>query len=291
MAVPCTAAVAEDVAALLAQRVPAASAGSEIRDGEVVFWIPVEQAEAVLGAVRAETARMRDAGVPVQPEQVVARPALPEQEWRDAWKRYFHTVRLTRQILVVPSWEERPLPAADDLIIDLDPGQAFGTGAHASTRLVLEAEQALRDEGAAVARFLDVGTGSAILAIAAARLWPDSAGLAIDVDPLAVDVAAENCAINRVGARIQVAATPLAAVEGQFDLVLANIQADVLALLRADLIGRLAPGGALILSGLLAEQAPEVAREFAAAAGIELVAVLPSADDPEWSAVRLRRRP
>jgi ribosomal protein L11 methyltransferase len=287
--VPCAAAACEDVAALLAERVPAAAAGAEIRDGEVVLWIPVEQAEAVLGAVRAEAGRLRDAGIAVQPEQVLARPALPEQEWRDAWKRHFHTVRLTRQILVVPSWEQRPQPADDDVIIDLDPGQAFGTGAHASTRLLLEAEQALRDEGHAVRRFLDVGTGSAILAIAAAKLWPESTGWAIDVDPLAVDVAAENCAINRVGARVQVAATPLHAVEGPFDLVCANIQQDVLLALRTELAARVAPGGALLLSGLLADQAAGVAREFAGCPGLELVGVTPSAADPEWSAVRLRR--
>ncbi len=285
---PCAAAAGEDVAALLVERVPAAAAGCEIRDGEVVFWIGVDQAEAVLGVVLAEAARLRDHGIAVQPEAVVARPAVPEQEWRDAWKRYFHTIRLTRQIVIVPSWEERPQPVGDDLLIDLDPGQAFGTGAHASTRLVLELEQALHDDGAAVTRFLDVGTGSAILAIAAAKLWPESSGCAIDVDPLAVDVAVENCAINRVGTRVQAAATPLGSVEGEFDLVMANIQQDVLLALRGELCARVAPGGALLLSGLLAEQADEVAREFARA-GLELVAVLPSAADPEWSAVRLRR--
>lgn len=289
IAVPCAAAAAEDVAAMLAERVPALQAGSEIRDDQVVFWIRVEQAEPVLAAVRAAAVALADAGLAVHADQVLARPAQPEQEWRDAWKRYFHTVRLTRQILVVPSWEVRPQPGPDDLIIDLDPGQAFGTGAHASTRLLLEAEQELRDAGLEVRRFLDVGTGSAILAIAAAKLWPESTGMAIDVDPLAVDVAAENCAINRVSARIQVAVTPLSAIEPTFDLVLANIQAEPLLAMRQELAARVAAGGALLLSGLLAEQAEAVARDFGALPGLVVDAVVRSTDDPEWSAVRLRR--
>jgi len=288
IAVPCAGDAADDVAVLLAGRIPALRTGSEIRADQVVFWVTVDQSEAVLAAVRAEAGRLRAAGLEVDVAAVHARPAAPEEEWRDAWKRYFRTVRLTRQIVVVPSWEARPAPAGDDLLVDLDPGQAFGTGAHASTRLLLEAEQALRDAGVRVDRFLDVGAGSAILSIAAARLWPSATGIAVDVDPLAVDVAIENCAINQVGDRVAVSATPLDQVGGGFDLVLANIQADVLVALAAPLADRVAAGGWLLLSGLLSEQAEPVAAAIAAH-GLVVDRIDRSPHDPEWSAVRLQR--
>jgi ribosomal protein L11 methyltransferase len=243
----------------------------------------------VLAQTRAAVGALAAAGFPVDPAGVTARSALPEAEWRDAWKRYFHTIRLTRQLVIVPSWEQYE-PVAGDLLIHLDPGQAFGTGAHASTRLVLEALQGLRDGGADVGGALDVGTGSGILAIAAARLWPACRALAIDTDPIAVDCARDNAAHNGVAERITCAGTPVAEVSDTFDLVCANIQADVLSELRGAITARVAPGGALVLAGLLSGQAGEVADAYAAG-GLALEAVTPSAHDPAWSAVTLRRAP
>jgi ribosomal protein L11 methyltransferase len=244
---------ASDVAALLADEVEEAAQGVMIRGAEVVFWVAAARSERALAETRSAVARMAEAGLPVAADRVAGQPALPESEWRDTWKRYFHVIRLTRQIVVVPSWESYQ-PVDDDLVIDLDPGQAFGTGAHASTRLLLQEMQALRDQGARVDRFLDVGTGSGILAIAAARLWPASTGLAVDIDPLAVGATRENSQINRVDDRITCADTAPGRIEGGFDLVLANIQADVLTALGADLAMRVAPGGMLLLSGLLTHQ-------------------------------------
>ena len=137
---------------------------------------------------------------------------MPEAEWRDAWKRYFKISRLTRQIVVVPSWESYT-PAADDVTIALDPGMAFGTGTHASTQLVLEELQALADGGLYPARVLDMGCGSGILAIAAAKLWPKTSVIAIDNDPIAITATADNAAGNGVGARITAALPGAAAGE------------------------------------------------------------------------------
>jgi ribosomal protein L11 methyltransferase len=285
LVVPATAASVDEVAALVVDEVSAAESGVEIRGAEVVFWAPLAAREAALAEARAAAARWQAAGLAVDAERVTAAPALPESEWRDAWKRYFHVTRLTRRLVVVPSWE-RHAPAPDDLVLRLDPGLAFGTGTHASTRLVLEELQTLADAGAAPARVLDVGTGSGILAIAACRLWPDATCVATDVDPLAIDATRENAAANDVGGRIAASADPLTAFAERFPLVLANIQAHVLRALRADLIARCAPGATLILSGLLAAQAPAVADEYAAA-GLTIAAVRPSADDPQWSVVRL----
>jgi ribosomal protein L11 methyltransferase len=287
--VPAAASDVDDVAALLADAIEPAREGTEIRGDEVVIWAPLATQEATLSEVRAAVAAFAEAGLGVDPAAVRAQPALPEAEWRDAWKRYFHVARLTRRIVVVPSWERDTFTAsAGDVVIDLDPGMAFGTGTHATTRLVLAELERLADGGAAPDRVLDVGAGSGILAIAAAGLWPAARLVAIDNDPIAVAACGENVAANRLAGRIACEVTPLAGVDGTFPLVLANIQAHVLRELRADLVARVAAGGTLVLSGLLAPQAPAVAEEYVAA-GLTLVAIRTSPDDAAWSSVVLAR--
>ena len=280
---------ADDVAGLLCAELADAAAGVELRAGEIVYWVDVARGEAALDEARRVGARLAAAGHPIDAGQIASRPAAPESEWRDAWKRYFRTVRLTRQIVVVPSWDRHDQPGPDDLVIHLDPGQAFGTGAHASTRLVLGLLQELADAGERPDRVLDLGTGSGILALAAALLWPEARIEATDVDPIAVTTAAENAAANgEAGARVQLSETPVEAIEGAFPLVLANIQADVLTAIRDPLCDRVAPGGHLALSGLLSEQAAGVATLYAAG-GLECVKLQPSEEDPAWTAALLRR--
>jgi len=280
--VPVGAADVDDIAALIASEVPAAAAGTEQRGDEVVFWVAADAMAAALAETRDAVARWQAGGAAVDPTSVRTASAMPEAEWRDAWKRYFHVSRLTRQFVVVPSWE-RHTPEPDDIVIDLDPGMAFGTGTHASTRLVLEELQALADAGADFDRALDVGCGSGILAIAFAKRWPRARCAAVDIDPLAVTATGDNARSNGVADRI--AAGPHLP-EGEFPLVLANIQAHVLRELRTELVARLAPGGTLILSGLLAPQAAPLAQEFT---GLRVVRIRPSADDPQWSSVTLAR--
>ena len=286
--VPTPAACADDVAALLVDRVGAAASGTELRSNEIVFWVEVPEGEQALHDTRAAIDALRAAGLDVDAQRVYTRPAVPEQEWRDAWKKYFHVTRITRRLVIVPSWETY-VPLPDDLVLHLDPGQAFGTGAHATTKLVLNALQRLADDGTEVARLLDVGTGSGILTIAAAVLWPASGGLAIDTDPLAVSAAAENLQRNGVPvARDRSSDCALADVTGEFDLITANIRAPVLLDMRDALLARVAPGGALVLSGLLANQVDGVARSYCEA-GARLELIEKSADDPEWTSARLRK--
>lgn len=277
--VPVGAADVDDVAALIAQELVAAAAGTEQRGDEVVFWVASADAPAAVAAARDATARWQAGGLAVDPARVRSATAMPEAEWRDAWKRYFKVTRLTRQLVVVPSWETH-VAAPGDLAIALDPGMAFGTGAHASTRLVLDALQALADAGATPADILDVGCGSGILSIAAARLWPAARCVAVDNDPLAIAATADNAAANGVAARIAVGAE---LVGGEFALVVANIQAHVLRELKAELVARTA--GTLVLSGLLAAQAPALADEYGAA-GLHVARI---ASDGDWSAVVLER--
>ncbi|HMG53760.1 MAG TPA: 50S ribosomal protein L11 methyltransferase [Kofleriaceae bacterium] len=285
--VPVGAADVDDVAALIASEVPAAAAGTEQRGDEVVFWVAAEAAAGALTEVRDAVARWQAGGLAVDPARVRIDAALPEAEWRDAWKRYFRVSRLTRQFVVVPSWE-RFAPGVDDVAIDLDPGMAFGTGTHASTRLVLEEIQAIADGAAGPARILDVGCGSGILAIAATLRWPGASCAAVDTDPIAVAATAENAARNRVAERVAASSRGLGELGEAFPLVLANIQAHVLRALRDQLIACTAPGGTLILSGLLTPQARPLADEFAAA-GLRCVRVRASTDDPEWSCAVLVR--
>jgi ribosomal protein L11 methyltransferase len=284
----------DDVAALIATEVSAAAAGTEQRADEVVFWVRAGDAAAAQAEARDAVARWQAGGLAVDPARVRVAAAMPEAEWRDAWKKYFRISRLTRQFVVVPSWEKFS-PGPDDVVIDLDPGMAFGTGTHASTRLVLEEMQVIADGGGTPARILDVGCGSGILAIAAVKRWPGAACLAIDNDPQAIAVTHDNAAQNGVDERIATSVHALrepsasaADPKGGYGLVLANIQANVLRELRPALIGHTAPGGTLILSGLLTPQAQPLADEFVAA-GMRCVRVRASTDDPQWSCAVLVR--
>jgi len=281
--VPVGAADVDDVAALIASDVGAAAAGTEQRGDEIVFWVDATQVASALAETRDAVARWAAGGAALDPTRVRTAAAMPEAEWRDAWKRYFKVSRLTRQFVVVPSWEKYAAEPGD-VVIDLDPGMAFGTGTHASTRLVLEELQTLADEGLEPDRILDVGCGSGILSIAAVKRWPAATCIAIDNDPIAVAATLENAAHNQV--TVGGAITPLAEIVGQFPLVLANIQAHVLRELKAELIAKTA--GTLILSGLLTPQAQPLADEFVAA-GLKLVRVRPSTTDPQWSTAVLAR--
>ena len=217
-------------------------AGVEVRDAETLEKAP--SGSAVLVAwVRPEAAE----DLIARSGLVAARRERDEEEWRDAWKRWFKPRKVGR-FVIVPSWEKYDGEGAR---LDLDPGRAFGTGQHASTRLCLE----VIGETAPPARFLDVGCGSGVLAIACKKLWPEARGFAMDVDPDAVEVSRENAARNQVELELS---TELP--EGTFELVVANIQPEVLIPLAPELTRR--TGRRLILSGILIEAADEVVRAY-----------------------------
>ena len=279
----------EDVAARLALELIEARAGVELRLGEVaeiVFWIDSSIGEDALARTRAAVRALGKSGCPVDDSRVVMRAAIPESEWRDAWKRYFRTVRLTRQIVVVPSWD-RHAAGPDDRVVHLDPGQAFGTGAHGSTQLCLLALQGLADQGFEPGTVIDFGTGSGILAIASALFWPDATITAIDNDPLAVQACGENAERNQLQTRIAASEALLDQHGDPFDLVLANIQREVLLEVADQLAGRVAAGGHLVLSGLLAEQVHEVAAAYLARGLADLV--IATSEDGVWASAHLHR--
>lgn len=206
---------------------------------------------------------------------------VAEEDWADAWKAYFKP-EVIGGVVIRPSWEEYQAEPGQ-VVVDLDPGMAFGTGTHPSTRLCVELLQETLRPGQQV---LDVGTGSGILAIAAAKL-AEAQVTAVDIDPVAVKVCKENAALNKVEDRIRALQGDLfSAVPGEtFDLVLANIIAAVIIELLPQIPPRLRPGGRLIAAGIIDSRAVEVEAE-AAANGLR---ILKKAVSGEWVAYLMGR--
>jgi ribosomal protein L11 methyltransferase len=181
--------------------------------------------------------------------------SLREADWADAWKRYFFVQRVGRRCVVVPSWRQAEYtPEPDDIPLLLDPGMAFGTGLHPTTQLCLRAAEELVQPGQ---RVLDLGAGSGILAIAAARLGATQLQ-AVEIDPVAARVCRENVELNGVSDRITVIDGDLEAKGERFDLALANITIRVLLELHPILARRLRPRGTAVMSGVLLERADEL---------------------------------
>jgi ribosomal protein L11 methyltransferase len=187
-----------------------------------------------------------------------------EEDWAEAWKQHFPVVSVGRRIVIVPTWRDHH-PARDEIVLALDPGMAFGTGLHPTTRLCLAGLEALADDGLlAGANVLDVGCGSGILAICAG-LFGAAHVHGIDTDPVAVEATLANAARNDLAALISVerGSLPLGA-PAQFDLVLANLVAGVLVGLARQLGDVVRPGGRLLAGGIFADRESEVAEAFAA---------------------------
>jgi ribosomal protein L11 methyltransferase len=216
-------------------------------------------------------------------EQLAPRPARLEHVigdgWRDAYKQYFKVTRLGERLVIRPSWEAFA-PAPLDVVVTVDPGRAFGTGTHESTRLVMK-ELDRRVRGGE--RVLDVGCGTGILAICALKLGARDA-LCLDVDPDAVEVTRENAESNQVSERVRAATDPVEQVTGTFPLVLANIQATVLIPLAGAIAARVEKGGLLLLSGILVGQEADVQAAYPEFA-LEAAPV-----EGEWIALVLKKK-
>ncbi|HJW22594.1 MAG TPA: 50S ribosomal protein L11 methyltransferase [Candidatus Limnocylindrales bacterium] len=182
---------------------------------------------------------------------------VDEADWAAAWKTNFPVLRVGRRIVVKPTWR-RHRAAPEDVVIVLDPGMAFGTGLHPTTRLCLLGLEALADAGRLDrARVLDVGSGSGILSIAAARLGATSA-IALDIDPIAVEASAANARRNRLARRIRTRLGTLPTGDPPFDVVVANLVASLLVFLAGAIAAELRPGGSWLVSGIFADREPDV---------------------------------
>ncbi len=206
--------------------------------------------------------------------------SVDDIEWSERWKEHYTVQRIGR-VAIVPSWADHA-PADGEATVLLDPGMAFGTGLHPTTRGCLELLQEIKPMPA---RALDVGCGSGILALAALRLGAESV-IACDTDAGAVTATRENAARNGLAERVEVTQGSLAdAPAERFELVLANLVAAVLVELAPRLAAHLAPRGTLLVSGIIEPRAGEVIDAMAAAG----LAVATRRDDGEWVSLALRR--
>jgi ribosomal protein L11 methyltransferase len=205
-------------------------------------------AEALVAAASAT--------VGIAPPPIESMEAVADTDWVRATQSQFPPTRISERLWIVPSWHQPPDPRA--VAVRLDPGVAFGTGTHPTTQLCLRWLDAHLPAGAAV---LDYGCGSGILAIAAAKLGAGRVA-GIDIDPQAVRAAQANSAANAVTARYT---DPDSLGTAAWDVVLANILANPLKLLAPALLARVAPGGSLVLSGVLERQADELIASYRAA--------------------------
>lgn len=209
---------------------------------------------------------------------------IAEEDWANAWKRFFFPHRVGKRIVIVPSWRRRAR-GPDDLVIRLDPGMAFGTGLHPTTRMCLAFLEALVKPGDHV---FDFGCGSAILSIAAARLGAERIE-AVDVDSIAVEVAKENARRNKVARKIHVrkaTVEPGVPVPGApFDVVAANISTFILKNAVEGLFAATKPGGPVVLSGVLATAADDVVATYEAAGWRHIETRV----EGDWTAILVRR--
>jgi ribosomal protein L11 methyltransferase len=207
-----------------------------------------------------------------------------EADWASAWKAHFPVIRVGRRVVIRPTWR-RHRRQPGDVVVALDPGMAFGTGLHPTTRLCLAALEGIADEGAVDdARVLDVGCGSGILAIAALRLGAASA-VGVDTDPIAIEATTANGRRNRVAQRLRARTGSLPSREPPFDVVLANLIAGVLVPLAPGLREELRPGGRLVASGIFIDREGDV-RAALEDAGLRFAARLAEGD---WVAQVYRR--
>lgn len=198
------------------------------------------------------------------------RPSLKTQtisdpDWGEQWKKYFKPIRVSNSIIVKPTWE-RYSPSSRDIVIEIDPGMAFGTGQHASTRMCIEALEdiILKDRTMKGWKVLDVGCGTGILGITAARLGAEEV-ICLDIDKKAVAIARENAAINHVEDRLHIVNQDASAFNEPRNLIIANLTAKLLLKLFPHLTQLLLSEGYLIISGIIEQDAKAIEENFSAA--------------------------
>jgi ribosomal protein L11 methyltransferase len=252
-----------------------------------VYWnLPDAEVAGTKAALREGLADTEEHGLDVAPGRIAIR-RVKAPDWSESWKRHFRPIEIGRTLLVKPTWSNRAPKPGQKLVL-LDPGLSFGTGQHATTHFCLTQVAKLRRAGERQS-FMDMGTGSGILALAAAKLGYGPVK-AFDFDPDAVRIAAENAELNGVSDALLLSEADLTKLprgsKERFDVVCANLIYDLLIAERNRILARLAPDGSLVLAGILATQFKAVEKAFAEA-GLKLVT---AKTDKEWRSGLFRRQ-
>lgn len=245
----------------------------------IVGYFPdIDSSDIILEKIYARSKGLTQFGIHLTIEVEI----VDEKNWADAWKAYFNVTRITDRIVIKPDWKDYD-PAPDDIVIHLDPGMAFGTGTHPTTAMCIRMIEKFLVPGSG---FLDVGTGSGILMIAAAGLGAKRL-TGIDTDEVAVGISKKNLDKNKVNPLLySLACTTLDQTpQKTYDLIAANIIAQVIVDIMPDLEKRIAPGGVAILSGIIRERKPDVL----AALETSNLHIHHETNEGEWVAFAVRR--
>ncbi|WP_089966981.1 50S ribosomal protein L11 methyltransferase [Lihuaxuella thermophila] len=243
--------------------------------------LKLEDPKALVARLQTEMQQLKTYGIDPEPA-VVETKVVDEESWANEWKKYYKPVKVTERLTVKPTWEEYTAESDQEKIIELDPGMAFGTGTHPTTKLSMRLMEKYMAPGM---RVIDVGCGSGILSIAAAKLGAKQV-LAVDLDPLAV-VSTENN-VKQNGVQEVVTAREgdlLKGVAERAECVVANILAEIILLFAHELPRVLTPGGIFIASGIIEEKAEQVAAALEQF-GLE---VLETIDEERWVAIAAKK--
>lgn len=207
---------------------------------------------------------------------------VPSEDWEHSWKKYWHALEVGERLVIKPSWEDWT-GDPDKLVIALDPAQAFGTGTHPTTQLCLRGLEDVVPNFDAPLVF-DVGTGSGILAIAALLLGAKQV-VACDIDPVSVEATIENATRNKCADKVDVRVGGVEVIEGEAEIVVANILAEVIAPIAPDLAARTKPGGTVLASGIIRARQAMIEEAFEAAG----LVVMRVEHQGEWVLVEARK--
>ncbi len=210
---------------------------------------------------------------------------VDDEEWKDKWKENFKPVKVTERLVIKPTWEDYD-KAEDEIILQIDPGMAFGTGTHETTSLCLKMMEKYLGKNPVDKKVLDVGCGSGILSIAAALMGCEEV-VGIDIDEDAVKVAEENVRLNEVSGKVRILQGDLAkGLDFKADLIIANLMADLVIMLSENAMEHLEKGGIFISSGILSDK-EKLVLNVLENAGFDIIEV---AEDGEWCAIAARGR-
>ena len=242
----------------------------ESRPSATIYLDDTDETKSLIEVVTSEvTEYLTDAETEVN--------VVCDDDWKDNWKEYFKPAKVTERLVVKPTWEEYEAKEGE-LVIEIDPGMAFGTGTHETTSLCLALMEKYIKDGDKV---LDVGCGSGILAIAAGLLGAEDV-LGIEIDPVAVEIGKENVALNKLDHKVKVVYGDLTkGVDFKANMVAANLMADLVKLLSGDVMAHIEEDGIYISSGILAELADDVSSVIRNC-GFDIVEVLVKG---EWCAI------